>query len=485
MDESSKVFKGAASQTIVAGILGVLGLAYFSIMSRLLTKEDFGYYAIITGITGILTEISNAGLGSAIIQKKDPGKKFIYTAFSLSFIIGFSAFVLLFTLSSALSRLLVGDLFLSVPLKIISITLLLSSLNSIGRALLMRKLKFMRYGLYEIGAFFLSSLVGIGLALMGKGVFAIIIAVVLNQFVILFVLYSTAELRPCLFLDRNYIREIISYGGWLTGCGIVRSLYNQFDKLITTRWLPVASLGAYNRPSYFVNEVGGKIFGVFDVVLFPVLSNIQDDKKKIAAAFEKSSSLLLQLSLFLASSMILASDCLIEIFFGNSWLELKPIFQILSLVLFFESFNRLTDSFFRSLGIVKKYFFVRVLVCVVSAICIILGCQFDIMGLAIGYGVSRICENIIKAVSISPYIRVDYIKMVKKFIRDNFIPLLLFAVLYFLPFQGMLYSLIVTLGYLCALAVLGFLFPHIYGELFYSQIYKRMEIGISNILGKR
>ena len=61
---SSKVFKGLRVQTLVTVSQVVIHLAYFSIMSRLLSKEDFGYFGIITAVTYILSEISNAGLGA-------------------------------------------------------------------------------------------------------------------------------------------------------------------------------------------------------------------------------------------------------------------------------------------------------------------------------------------------------------------------------------------------------------------------------------
>lgn len=474
MSESQKVFKGAVSQSVVVIILGSLGLAYFSVMSRLLTKEDFGYYAVITGITGILIEISSAGLGAAIIQKKSPDNQYVSTAFSLSLLIGGTLSVLLFALSPLLSRLLVENQVLTMPLRIISITLLLTSLNSIGRANFIRQLQFFRYGMFEITAFTVSSLLGIYLAYVGWGVYAIIIAVVLNQLLMTIILYIISGFHPRFGIHVGYIREIVSFGGWLTGSSIVRCLYSQFDKLITTRWIPVAALGAYNRPSYFVNEVGGKIFGIFDTILFPILSSIQEDKGKISSGFEKSFLLLIQMTLIMVFAMILASEFLMEIFFGHEWIELIPIFQILCAILIFDSFSRLTDCFYRSLGIVKKYFIVRLFVCVFSAALIIWGCHYGIMGLAIGVCASRIFENLVKMMVLYPYISIDYIRLVGKLFTNNIIPVTLFFLLYLLHFQGMYVSLGITIGYIAIIALVVFVFPHALGELFYSQIYTRL-----------
>ena len=47
---SEKAMRGFGSQTLIVIGIGVVNLIYFSVMSRLLSKEDFGYFAIITAI---------------------------------------------------------------------------------------------------------------------------------------------------------------------------------------------------------------------------------------------------------------------------------------------------------------------------------------------------------------------------------------------------------------------------------------------------
>ena len=50
--------KGISVQTLVTVALGIIELGYFAIMSRLLTKQDFGYFAAISGIMAIITSLS-------------------------------------------------------------------------------------------------------------------------------------------------------------------------------------------------------------------------------------------------------------------------------------------------------------------------------------------------------------------------------------------------------------------------------------------
>lgn len=72
--------------------------------------------------------------------------------------------------------------------------------------------------------------------------------------------------------------SIVNFGGWLTLSVVFRNFANQADKLLMSKFLSVASLGAYNRPKEFIDTISTKLNGIFDTALFPILSGIQDQK---------------------------------------------------------------------------------------------------------------------------------------------------------------------------------------------------------------
>ena len=67
-EQSNKqiVIKGISSQTLVTIVNGLVEIFSFSVMSRLLTKEDFGYYAVLVSVTTVFSSLSETGIGSAI-----------------------------------------------------------------------------------------------------------------------------------------------------------------------------------------------------------------------------------------------------------------------------------------------------------------------------------------------------------------------------------------------------------------------------------
>ena len=268
----SKVYKGLSSQTLIVVAKGVLEISVFALMSRLLTPEDFGFYAVIVAVTSVFQCLTEAGLGSAVIQRNDATKEYISTALGLSALLGTIFMLLLIVLAKPLSMLMGQGVELVKSFRLMSATLLLCSVNSVARAMFMRTLDFLKFGMCEIFGYVISSAIGIVLAIKGYGVDAIIASAIANSVLMTCILFGVKRMWPNLTIHKKYIKDIMSYGGWLTGSVIVRRITTELDKLILTRWIPIAQIGAYNRPSTFISRITDQVNGVFDTVLFPILS---------------------------------------------------------------------------------------------------------------------------------------------------------------------------------------------------------------------
>ena len=153
---SKKVLKGISSQTLVTLIMGVLEMVVFSIMSRLLSKEDFGLFAAISAITVIFSSLSEAGIGSALIQKKNADTGYVNTSFTISFISGSIFTLLLIVFSGVLSETIVNKS-LKMPLMFMSVTILCNSLTSVNTSVMYRRLEFLKVGIVYFSALVVSS----------------------------------------------------------------------------------------------------------------------------------------------------------------------------------------------------------------------------------------------------------------------------------------------------------------------------------------
>lgn len=470
---TAKTVKGVHSQAAIVAIKAVCSLVYFAIMSRLLTQDDFGYFALITAVTTILNSLSEAGLGSSVIQKKDLNKDYASTAFSLSLLLGLFFTIFLFFFAKQFSFLVCGQDKLTLAFKIMSSIIFIQAANNITWALYMRKLDFLKFGILQVMADTISYVIGICFALKGFGFYSIVASTVANQIFFTIILAVLKKYQFRFIIIRAYIKEIVGYGGWLTAAVILRNLTDEIDKVIIGRMLPIADLGAINRPQGFVNRISSQINGIFDTVLFPILSSIQNDTNRIGRAYIKIMSIVCALSLILGALLSLGSKLIIDIFFGPQWENLRTILIIFSLALIINGFSRIADSFFRSLGIVKKYFIARLINWVVFITAVWLGCHYGILGATLAMVTGSFISCLIKYAMQQSNIGIHTSTLLVSIFKNTGLIAIVFIislmVMYNLPYGdyiGLVTFILITFASMI-------LFPGLYGQIFRENVIYR------------
>lgn len=477
VSNTSKVVRGMSSQTLVTIVLGLVEIITFSIMSRLLTQEDFGYYAAITAITSVFATFSETGIGSAIVQQKDLTKRYIDNAFTISLLFGSFISILLLSLAGVLSR-FVADDSMEVPLMLMSGTLLLSCLTSVNNSIMHRKLQFLRLGTINLISLVVTSLVAIGLAYKGFGYYAIITKAVLGSIITYLLSLFLCKTRFGFALDGQTFKRIFSFSGWLMASTLFRNLAHQVDRLLMPRLLSVSALGSYNRPKDFVEQISGKLNGIFDSALFPVLSGIQDDKRALNSAFRRSMYLMNVFALLLTLAFMFNSGLLIRVFFGEQWMGLRTLMLVVSCTLLFNVDGRLADCYLRSLAMTKQQFFFRVFEFTLKTIGILLGFKGGIMGVAISILITNFLAKLIKIIYIGKKVDVmpaDTLRIIVSSWRYSLLMLPICIVSYiFLPNTwggDVAMACIFTV-----LAIIIFLFmPQLVGAQYREEVYGKLK----------
>ena len=295
----TRVFlKGVSVTSIFTVASGVLGLVYFSVMSRLLTKEDFGYFAALTGIMAVVGVFSEGGIGATIIQKKDPTKSFISTAFTLSLLMGLGCFMVIFMGAPFFAN-LVADDYLTTPIRVMAISLLTSPFISVGRAQLYRNLQFTRIGAANLISALTAVITSVVLAYRGYGVFSMISYALTSNLVTCLIFLSLGIRYPRVGVEKQHVKGIVSFGGWLTLSDMFNKMASLLDRLVLPKLTSIKVLGEYTRPSSFLFNMSGTISDVIDRVLFPMLSKSQDEHEAMRSVFYRAIELLNTFSIIL------------------------------------------------------------------------------------------------------------------------------------------------------------------------------------------
>lgn len=483
---TSKALKGISSQTVVTILLGVLEVVSFSIMSRLLSKEDFGFYAAVNAIVIVFSSLSETGIGSAIVQRKETSERYINNAFTLSLLFGLASMALLFLAAIILPESVISEQ-MRVPLMLMSVTLMLNCVTSIFRSILHKQLKFFTIGFVQLISLIVTTIVAVVLAIKGLGYYAIIAKAILGSALSFVIFFFLSRTRYKLMIDKDTFRDIFKFSGWLMASRFFSDLSKQVDKLLMPRIMSIATLGAYTRPKDFIGTFSGKINGIFDSALFPILSSIQDNNKALTSAYKKSLYSLNMFSLLLTIAFAINSQLIMRIFFGNDWLYLAPVLAIFSVLFIFNADGRIADCYLRSLGKTKIQFYFRIIEFVTKTIGVVIGSKWGLMGVTVGVVLMECIVKLIKVSYAGSLIKMPFREILQVLLQSCYYSLIILPILvllYYLLPHTVIGELILLVSFTLLVAVLFLFFPKIIGKRYAEDLYPMVKGHLNSLLKK-
>lgn len=480
---TNKILKGVSIQSIVTISSGIIEILAFSIMSRLLTQEDFGYYAAVTAITAVFASFSDAGIGAAIVQCKELNQKYLNNAFTLCMFFGLLGTSLLLIFSGPAAQYVANES-LKVPLMLISITLFTGTMSSVSFSIMQRKLQFLYMGIIRISALMITSIVSILLAFYGFGYYAIIVKIILYSILCMIVSFMVAKTTFRLSFDFKVYKEIFGFGGWLMASAFFRKIAEQIDRLMMANLFSVQALGMYSRPKEFINTMTGKICDIFDSSIFPVLSRVQDNRERVVESYKRILYYINIVGLLITFSFMFNSELIIRIFLGAQWMNVNLLLIVLSFSGILMINGSIGDIFLRSLALTKQQFYLRILQSIVSIVFILIASKFGVLCIAYAYLLAYSVVVIVKMSYISIKINFGFFKSILLLIKSYkvaliYIPIYILCLLFF---QNNLYCNLLKLSIFLLITICAFfIFPNMVGKLYKEEVYYKLSKSLSRL----
>lgn len=387
-DLKKKTFKGFFWLLIGSSSQSILQILVLSILARLVTPAEFGVIGVATIFLGFSKIFSQLGLGAAIIQRKVITSNHIRTAYTVSLIIG-GGFCLLTIVLARQIGIFFNMQALDEAVKYISIIFVIDSFVTVSQSILQRELRMKHFAITELISYLFGfGILGVLLGYMGYGMFALIYAYILQAIIkaVLVSILAPHSLIP--YFDKKSFKDLIFFGSGQTVAKIANYFAGQGDNLMVGKMLSATSLGYYSRAYQLMVAPVNLIGQSLNIVLFPVISSIQTDLKKVKIAFHKSVQLVAYASLLISAILIINAKEIVLILLGENWLDVVLPFQILAVGTVFRMSYKISDSIIKALGDVYK----RAIYQILYAICIFtfsyFGHFWGIQGVAVGVLIS-------------------------------------------------------------------------------------------------
>lgn len=393
---NQQVFLGLRYNTSAKIFEALFTVFYGLFMARMLGPSVFGVLAMASVFTGVSALLTDFGTGDAIIRHDEERTdgKFLSSIFWLNASIGLILAMVFVLLSGPIAKFF-GQNIIQTIIIVNSINIVFSAMSNVPRSLIRKRLDFKSIFYHRLIILPASGVVGVIMVFNGFGIWSIVAQQIIMTTggTILFIYFS--RWIPSFILNRQHIREIFHFSSYLSATKFLNYFTKKGDLFLIGKFLGDYQLGIYSKGYQLTVQMLKTINGMIIGVLFPSISIIKDNKKKLRSIFIDVSKILFTVYGFIFLIGLFYSEQLVNLALGIKWSELAPLIPIFLLLALFFALSSIASHFLKALGETKILFNIVIYTSFFTLLAFVIGMNWGIVGVAIGYLLATILLTVI------------------------------------------------------------------------------------------
>jgi len=377
-------------QALLNRVLSLLG---FVVLARLLSPQEYGVVGLASVFSTLCAIVAQAGLSQALVQQPHVDKEDLDTVFWIGLGLGAGLAV---ALSAAAWPL--ADAFnepeLRPVLQVLSVTFLFIAFSSTSQAVLQRRLAFRQIATANITANLVATVVGITFAVLGLGVWSLVVQTGLWLAIVAIMLTAISGYRPALYVSLPRFRPLFAFSRNYLGSSVMTFVNTRTDDFLIGSVLGSVALGIYGV-AYRVLTVMMDVFGTsVRQVAFPVFAQVQTDIPRLRRAYHSAMRMCAVVVLPCYLFVAVAAPELVHVIFGPKWAASAPVLRILCLYGALQAVTAFNGSLLQSVGRARLVFRIMLIESVL---------QVAAFAVAVPYGISWVAASyVIRAYLMAP-----------------------------------------------------------------------------------
>ncbi|MFJ8266843.1 lipopolysaccharide biosynthesis protein [Peribacillus asahii] len=403
------------------------------ILARLLLPEDYGIIALITIFITLANVFVQSGFNTALIQKKNANETDFSSVFYLSLLVAGLLYTLLFFTAPFIADFYEEPQLIPV-LRVMAITLFFGAINSIQTAVISRKMQFRKLFFSSLGSIGSSGTVGIIMAYMGFGIWALVAQQLVYSFMTTVILWFTVKWRPKLIFSFERLRGLFSYGWKLLASTLIGNLYMNLESLIIGKLYNAEMLGFFNRGKQFPTLIVANIDGPIQSVMLPTYSAQQDNKRRIKDMMRRSIVTSSFITFPLMAGLAVVAEPIIELLLTDKWLPSVPFLQIFCAAFALHPIHTANLQAINALGRSDIYLKLEIIKKALGLAILGVTIFYGVYAIALGAVVSSIISTIINTYPNQKLLNYHYKEQLKDIIPSLILSLIMGSVVYLINF---------------------------------------------------
>lgn len=363
------------------------------VLARVLSPEDFGLFAIVTAFTNFLLLFKDFGLSAATIQHKEIDRAQVSVLFWINVASGALLMSIVVLLAPVVAALYVDPRLYAVTLAL-SINFLLGSFTVQHQALLKRQMRFLALAITELLPLALGIVAAIIAAFQGFKYWALITMSLTTSASAVPITWIVCHWRPMLRPANTSVKQMIRFGGYLTGANIINYLSRNADNVLIGWYWGAHQLGFYDRAYQLMFFPIYQINTPLSFVAIPLLSRLRETPERYEEAYIKLLRLTSILTMPLITFLLVTADWTINLLLGPQWDETSRIFRCFGLTALIQTVTNTTGWLFISQGRTRELMRWNIVSGMISLLSIISGLPWGPSGVAISLSASMLFANL-------------------------------------------------------------------------------------------
>ncbi len=406
------------------------------VLARLLDPEVYGTIAIVTAITTILQVFVDSGLGNALIQKKDADDLDFSSVFYFNFVVCIVLYVAMFFAAPFIAS-FYENAELTPIIRVISLTLIISGVKNIQQAYVSRSLMFKRFFYSTLGGVLISAIIGIVMAYLGFGVWAIVFQQLSNAAIGTAILWLTVKWRPKFMFSKERLKGLLSYGWKLLVSALLNTGYLNLRNLLIGKFYSESQLAFYEQGDKFPKLIVTNINTSIDSVLLPTMSAEQDDREKVRSMTRRSIKTSVYIMAPLMMGLVAVADPLVRLVLTDKWSPCVFFLRIFCITYMFYPIHTANLNAIKAMG--RSDVFLKLEVIKMSIGVVLLICTMFISVEAIAYSllISCVTSQIVNASPNKKLLNYSYLSQLKDILPSILAAIIMCGAVYCVTFIGL------------------------------------------------
>lgn len=298
------------------------------ILARLLSPEEYGLIGILTIFIAIFNAIVDSGFTNALIRKQDASDTDYSTVFYTNLVLSVVLAATLYCCARPIAVFFERPELVSLT-QVMSSVVVINALAIVQRARTTKVIDFKTQTKITFISSIVSGAIGIAMAYMGYGVWALVGQQISNQLLSTIFFWIYNRWMPKFIFSWTSFKEMWAFGSKLLASGLIDTVWKEIYQVIIGKCYSPATLGLYTRAKQFADLFSSNLTVVVQRVSYPVLSSIQDDRVRLKGAYQRVIKTTMLPTFVLMLGMAVCAKSMIYVLIGEQWLPCVPLLQII------------------------------------------------------------------------------------------------------------------------------------------------------------